>query len=88
MSPDFCTFISMCLASQWGWGGSQITQGNMLSIQTSLLFRSGGFVLFVCLGWFFCLSGLHPRHMKVGGRIGAAAASLHHSHSKARSLTH
>ena len=42
------------------------------------------FYLFI----YFVFLGLHPRHTEVpqaSGRMGAAAADLHHSHSHARS---
>ena len=44
------------------------------------------FILFYFIV-FLVFIGLHPRHMEVtrlGGRIGAVAAGLHHSHSNAR----
>ena len=49
------------------------------------------FILFYFILFYFIVFlvfiGLHPRHMEVtrlGGRIGAVAAGLHHSHSNAR----
>ena len=57
--------------------------------------RNSGLVYlfhFVCLFLFlFCFLGLPPQHKEVprlGGQIGATAASLHHSHSNAGSELH
>ena len=56
------------------------------SLETFYTYRHSSFC-FVC----FVFLELYPQHMEVprlGGRIRAAVAGLHHSHSNAGSLTH